>query len=583
MKSIIVMILATLTLVANSISFESRQEFFIPKKHGNEYDIFSFTSQKDKFITGEWNGHLLLWSLKSGLPIKDFGEIGYIGSLKKSRDNRYLLIHSTLDYNDSVKLLDMQKEELKVLASESQVEGSSYRTDISQDGKYLIFTEGDCNQNIIKVWDIKEGKVIKTFLTHTPDLLQIQISPNNSFIATIAREGVFSLWSMKGKKLFKIKFSTKKGYRRNYTLDITSDEKYVLVGDRLFDVEKNKMIETINPKKNANIYSTQKGNELIFCDDNNITFWDINRSRALGHFSDNEGNITRLRRVNNGKRYFEYTTYLNTPIKKGNSVEISKNKLFDSKKKQSFFYNGVNYAFNENLIAWSDVNKKIHLLERENHAEKVMIDMERAFPLSSAVISKDGNYIASLGDNETISVWDVVQNKLLYSMKENNDTTNPNALLFTSTGEYLIELVANKIEIYNTKKGTHLKTIIMQKEYFYCNKAYLTADDKYLIMDGLEEIAIWNFETNSFVKSDFSLSEIPRMNFSSHDRYVITINDKFGIKLYDLKQIEKPIKEFIQGDKGNWVVFDYQKKRLHSSEDSFIFRKNAQSLKLDLF
>ena len=237
-----------LTIFANSFSFENRQDFFMVNQNSNTYDIFSFSVNKNEFLTGRDDAHILLWNIKTGLPIKDFGKISYLYPTKKSNNNHYMLIHSILDYNDSIRLLDTQKEEMYTIDSKRQVEGSSYLTDMGKDGKYFIFTEGDCKQSIIKVFDIEKKKAIKTFSTHGQDLYDIKLSPKNSFIATMARGNIFTLWTIDGKKVFQIKFPEKKEYHRYYNLEISDNENYILVGESIFDIKKKKFIKTFKSK-----------------------------------------------------------------------------------------------------------------------------------------------------------------------------------------------------------------------------------------------------------------------------------------------------------------------------------------------
>ena len=103
---------------------------------------FYFYDNNQHFVQLQENARVRFWSVADGQPIKIFEKLGYFGKVSQSADGRYLLIHSFLDNLDSLKLLDIQEERLITLDSKSQVEGSSYRTDMSQDGKYLIFTEG---------------------------------------------------------------------------------------------------------------------------------------------------------------------------------------------------------------------------------------------------------------------------------------------------------------------------------------------------------------------------------------------------------------------------------------------------------
>jgi len=565
LKKLLLTLLLPLGLFAHSYSFAKHQDFYIAKENGNDYEIFSFTVDKNKFLTQQDNGHLLLWDLNRGLPIKDFGDLGSVYSVKKSKDNRYMLIHSVSnDYNDSLKFLDTKTEEILNIASKSQIEGSSYLTDLSEDGNYFIFTEGDCNQNIIKVWDIEKKKLIKTFHTHATDLFYIKISPKNNFILTIARKGYLNLWSMQGKKIFKFKLDKERGNDPQ----ISSDEKYLLIGKKLFDVEKRKIIKTFKANK---IYFTANKNEIIYRDkdDNNITFWDINRSKVSTNLIDKEGKIYHLKQLEN-RRYFEYSVDISLT-----NQYISKTKIFDTKEHKVFrdINNSIKqYTFldTKDFMVFSD-EKKIHLFDLKKDKNIKSFNIEKLVHVYSTVIRQDGKYIASVIEN-TIVIWDVEKDKLLYHIFEENGLDFP--LVFNSTGEYFIIFSDNSLKIFDTKKGFLLKTIkISNKEFSSYDKLYLTSNDKYLFLIDDRETKIWNFEKNELIKSDFIMDEFSRKMFTQKDKYAITIVDN-RIKLYDMDNMEFAMKEFILGNNGSWVVLDYKNHTVNKETNgNFIFKK----------
>ena len=573
LKSILLTLLFSLTLFANSFSFDNRQDFYMADENFNEYEI-SFSFNKDKFLTIQDDSNILLWNLKTGLPIKDFGKVDYIYKLKKSKDNRYILIHSILDGNDSIKLVDMKEEKIDTIASKLQVEGSSYRTDISRDGKYFIFTWGDCSQKIIKVFDIEKKEVINTFSTHTPALLYVKISPKNNFIATTARENYFNLWSMEGKKLFEFKFPETKGYRRYYSLDISDDGKYILVGESIFDVEKRKFIKKfISNPNNIFVSFTEDSNKILFHKkgDANISFWDINKSKISSYFSDKEGNITNVYKVEN-RRYFKYQ--LNTFL-----GDKYKSKIFDSKNHKALIdiNNSIQkYTFldTKNYILWHD-NKMFYLFDLKNKKKIKSFEIEKKARIANAIISKNAKYIASVSsDNTVVLIWDVEGNKLLHLIVENNNTDLP--LTFNSTGDYFIIFSNDKLKIFDTKKGSLLKSIKVSDKYLSFDKLYLTYNDKYLIMKDYDNKFVWDFEKSQFRKSNSDLPQSYDMMFSQGDKKAITIVDDNQIKLYDMNHIEAPIKAFILGTKNSWVVFDYKNKKIYKDGDGkFLFKRES--------
>lgn len=97
----------------------------------------------------------------------------------------------------SVQLWDMKKNE------RFGGDWAAFNKDLGDIGippnrKHIIAADADCN---VKIYDIAEKKVLKTFQAHKANLGGVMVGPNGNRFATFTDNGEVKLWDMEGKEL----------------------------------------------------------------------------------------------------------------------------------------------------------------------------------------------------------------------------------------------------------------------------------------------------------------------------------------------------------------------------------------------
>lgn len=185
--------------------------------------------------SGSDDGTIKLWDLQTGKLIgsitserKNYQAINY---LTISRDGKIL---ASGNGSGKIKLWNLQTR--KLIRTLSGHGGEVWSVAISPDGQtiatsstdysYLTIPGGDTAN--IKLWNVKTGKLIRSFSGHFADVRAIAISPNGQIFAT---GGGYSqdvkLWNLKTGKLLNTLAGHKGGI---YSLTFSPDGKTVISG-----------------------------------------------------------------------------------------------------------------------------------------------------------------------------------------------------------------------------------------------------------------------------------------------------------------------------------------------------------------
>lgn len=175
----------------------------------NEIAAISFSSDCNILGTGTADGTVNLWDVKTGREVKSFKGEGYaISSIAFSHNGKTLAIGR----KKFLKLLDIESQrELKTIIGERR---DALDRDWSPDDfRSIKFSEDDTviasgitnhyssPSFLIKLWDVKSGKEIKTFSNLNDSANSIDFSPDNNLIASGGEvEGNVKLWNVTKKQ-----------------------------------------------------------------------------------------------------------------------------------------------------------------------------------------------------------------------------------------------------------------------------------------------------------------------------------------------------------------------------------------------
>ena len=161
------------------------------------------------------------------------------------------------------------------------------------DGKKLL--TGATGNMSLKIWDIEQGKVIRTLEGHKAGTIAIAISKDGKKAVTKGSDGTVRLWDIQQAKLLNT-LNKKTHFLSSRAVDITPDGKYSIAeGDekgtiQLWDNTNGKSLLSIREHPNTFSYGANRITALVFIDEdralsgNNtggLKLWDIKTGQMI--------------------------------------------------------------------------------------------------------------------------------------------------------------------------------------------------------------------------------------------------------------------------------------------------------------
>ena len=166
--------------------------FVLVPRHGSK--IITMAMAGDKLITGSWDGTAKLWNTMTGELVYKFGNgTNKVLSVDISHDGAYVAV-APADDERTAKIYDANTGVLVHTLGGTQ--GPTYcikKIKISSDNKYVATASED---NTVKVWDLKKGNLLYTFIGHTNKLESLQISPDVSYAVSGSWDNTAKIWSL---------------------------------------------------------------------------------------------------------------------------------------------------------------------------------------------------------------------------------------------------------------------------------------------------------------------------------------------------------------------------------------------------
>ncbi len=288
-----------------------------------------------------------------------------------------------------------------------------YAVAISPDGKTIVSGSDD---NSIKIWDKKTGKLLKSLEGHTSYVNSVAISPDGKTIVSGSMDNSVKIWDKKRGKLLK----SLDGHTYSVSsVAISTDGKTIVSGSRdnsvkIWDKKTGKLLKSLEGHTDPvhSIAISPDGKTIVSgSDDGSVKIWDKKRGKLL-------------------KILEGHTSYVS-------SVAISP----DGK-------TIVSGSYDNSVKIWDKKTGKL-LKSLEGHTS----------PVSSIAISPDGKTIVSGSWDNSVKIWDKKIGKLLKSLEGHTSTVSSVAI--SPDGKTIVSgSDDNSVKIWDKKTGKVLKEFL---------------------------------------------------------------------------------------------------------------------------
>ena len=491
-----------------------------------------------------------LWDISTGKKSRKFtGHSEGIESVAISDNKKYAVSGS---YDESIKIWDLHRGKLiRTLSVDNE---SIASLDISSDSKYLLSTSKE-----IKLWDLKSGKLLNTFYDES---IQRDADPTNNVV---------------GNAKFTEDDSEILSHGYDYNI-------------RIWDISKHKIVDKFYSFRNmVSVVRFSPDNKYIIVGLKNkaqIDIWDIEKNALHLSFNDRSRHMVSALAISENSKYLFIAMGWGTGG--GSNIHIQMWDMKTKKHLHTFVNKSDNAVERSNLfsLALSPDNKYlasylednlIEIWDIEKRKLLYLINNPSGDLLSSLVFTVDSKYLLFKGKVGEVVMWDIANNKLFRSIKISDKKIDTLAL--TKDGKKLLVASADKIYVGSFNKKTIINTFSVKEAPIH--ELIVRNNGEIFVSESSSSVVnIWSKEKKKALYT-FDIDKKYAMYTSvvdiSNDAKTMLIGFEDGtIKLFNVNNMGKAIKTFISGDKGNWVVFDEEKKKFfRADEGSFLFKKNV--------
>jgi len=408
-------------------------------------DSISITPDGKRAITWSIDGTIWLWNLETGKPIRP------LEGHKKREDAIYSYNRPILRWEPKIKY--------NVIS-------------ISPNGTRAV---AESNNGNISLWNLKNGKLIRTMAGYDMRSNVITISSDGTHAVAGSDDGTIRLWNLETGALIRTMIG--RAEKCVNTVAIATDGKRIISGNRdktikIWDMETGKLIQTLtgHTREVNTVVLTPDGNQIISeSEDRTIKFWDLKTGKLI----------------------------LSLPMRnkyEGKSAAINPDSKWD---------------------AWSNDNTS-----RDGY---------KGGPIA---ITPDGKFIV-LGNDNIIELWNLEFGHLIGKFEGHKNSVEE--IANTPDGKkFISRAIDNVIKLWDLETGSFIRDIKLVSKV---NAIAITPDSKQIVF-GISDssIKLWDIETDSVIRSmPGHEGEINTVVITPDGKQIVSGSDDSTIKLWDLE------------------------------------------------
>ena len=390
---------------------------------------------------------------------------------------------------------------------------------VNREGTQFITSSAD---NTAKIWDIRTGNVIRTLALHREYLTTVDIGPEGKLALTGGYDSEAYLWDLQKEEVLQsFKANPDKGLGYGIHMQFSPNGKYIAIGNdnhtvQVYDAATAELIKELKPAEG-------------WCG-GCATFLDFSTSGKYLLKGSNNGALELYETEN----WSLVTTYQDN---------------WDD-------FAALDVSQDERLVlAASEDSIKIWDMQSGNLIRGFTTDHK--YPITDAVISPDGNWLATASDDNTVKVWKTANGQLVQTLRgilNTNDGTgldfDPNSrwehhikkytdfkhdIRLSPDGQYIV-----KGKIGSLARMWELSTGRIKQEFRGHEKAVLCFeflhDGTHLITGSVDNTAIlWEVETGKAIKTFKGHRElIFSMSISEDEQLLATGSWDGTAKIWDI-------------------------------------------------
>ena len=485
-----------------------------------------------------------------------------------TKDERKFISYSL---DNTIKIWEMQEGKLlRTLEGHTNgVKGVQF----TKDEKKLISYSLD---NTIKIWDIDNGRLLKTLEGHKGEVNGIQLTENERKLISCSQDGSIKIWDMATGKLLKT-FEAHKG--EIYAIQLTKDEKKLISCSwdgtiKIWEMGNGKLHKILEGHKHnvSGIQLTKNEKKLIsYARDKTINIWDLENFKLIKTLEGHTDIISGVQLTKDEKKLISYSWDSTIRV-----WDMKDGKLLKTLTEHYQGVKEIQLTTDEKRLISSSGDSTIKIWDLENF--RLLKTLEgHTDGVMGISLTKDEKKLISCSSDTTIKIWDLDNDKLLKTFEgytlgvEGSQVTQDSNILISYTNN--IEYAGYKdytIRMWNIKEGKLFKTLAGHAAPIF--EIQLTKDERKLISYSGSDIKTWDIVSGELLNTLGELAEgTLGIQLTKDEKKLISYSWDNTIKIWDFEKgkLIKTLEGHTNRVKGIQLTKD-EKKLISCSSDNTI-------------
>ncbi|MCL4457350.1 MAG: caspase family protein [Nitrospirae bacterium] len=508
-------ILCAFVVIISGLSLaiaSEKPEIFVQRGHPSGIKSVALSPDGIYALSGSADKTIKLWVVATGRELRTFQDTGRVESVAFSPDGKSVVSAS----GSGFKFWDVSTgREVKTFVTSRNYEGERGYTAylpfhfvLSSDGRYILSAGryvdmdrggyqrgGDQIEKLVRLWDAKTGRLIRTFEGHRKWVSSVALSPDGKYALSVSEDKTLKLWDVSTGREVRTFF----GHTHLVnSVAFSPDGKYALSGSydttvKLWDIETGREVRTFfghTHPVNSVAFSPDGKYAVSGSSDETVKLWDIETGIRIGNFVGGAASVVFSRDgkhiLSGGSTLKLYDVAARREIKTFQGADSVTYAAFSSDKQ--YILSGPGYA----MQLW-DFSNGVQI-------KSIKLDVkDKKNDFRFLAVSADNKYILASEGDKNLMLWDAITGKKVRKFSGHIGRVSYGA--FSPDGRYIVSGDINgTIKLWDSATGTEIRTFLGHQTII--DKIAFLSDGRHIVsatpagVEGVEpSIRLWDTST----------------------------------------------------------------------------------------